>query len=76
MQQWKCPICNWDNLNYWSVEFYDDQCYFPRECEDCKTEWQEWYQMEFTWHENLYDKDWKEMREKDLFVNQLKNENI
>lgn len=56
MEQWKCPCCHSDNLEYWTMEFEDDQCYFPRLCEDCGAQWEEWYSMEFTWHENVLDK--------------------
>lgn len=59
--QWTCPCCQSDNLEYGAVEFYDDQCYFPRTCNNCKTEWEEWYSLDFIWHENLYDKDWNEL---------------
>lgn len=53
MYQWKCPRCWGENLDYGTVEFYDDQCYFPRECKNCKAEWEEWYSMEFIGHENV-----------------------
>lgn len=61
MSQWECPCCWSNNLEYGAVEFYDDQCYFPRTCYDCKAEWEEWYSMEFIEHTNLYDKDWNEI---------------
>ena len=64
MQQWQCPVCKTNNLRYGTIEFYDDQCYFPRRCANCMSEWEERYQMEFIWHENLYDKDWNEIKEK------------
>lgn len=53
MSQWECPCCWSNNLEYGAVEFYDDQCYFPRICYDCKATWEEWYSMEFIWHENI-----------------------
>ena len=70
MSQWECPCCWSNNLEYWEVEFYDDQCYFPRTCYDCKAEWEEWYSMEFIEHTNLYDKDWNEI----LLDNQKEND--
>lgn len=70
MYQWKCPVCESDNLEYGVVEFYDDQCYFPRICQSCGAEWEEWYSMEFIWHENLYDKNGNEIKEKDLSNNE------
>ena len=51
MSQWTCPCCWSNNLDYESVEFHDDQCWFPRECMDCKAEWMEWYSMDFIEHE-------------------------
>ena len=51
MEQWKCPCCWSNNLDYGSVEFYDDQCWFPRDCLDCKANWMEWYSMEFIEHD-------------------------
>lgn len=51
MRQWICPCCWSDYLDYGSVDFYDDQCGFPRECTNCKAEWKEWYSMEFIEHE-------------------------
>lgn len=70
MSQWECPCCWSNNLEYGAVEFYDDQCYFPRTCYDCKVEWEEWYSMEFIEHTNLYDKDWNEI----LLDNQKEND--
>ena len=61
MSQWECPCCHSGNLEYWEVEFYDDQCYFPRTCYDCKATWEEWYTMDFSWHYNMFDKDWNEI---------------
>ena len=63
--QWECPICKSDNLEYWTVEFYDNQCYFPRECQKCWASWEEWYSMDFIWHENLLDKEWNKIGEDD-----------
>ena len=65
MSQWECPCCHSGNLEYWTIDFYDDQCYFPRTCEDCGAEWEEWYAMEFIWHENIIKWNKKE-KKKDL----------
>ena len=54
--QWRCPHCECDNLEYDDVEFYDDQCFFPRKCKNCWAEWEERYQLEFIWHENVETK--------------------
>ena len=66
MSQWKCPCCKSENLDYWAVEFYDDQCYFPRECQNCWAEGEEWYSLEFIWHENI--------EKPNLSLNQKENE--
>lgn len=50
---WVCPFCRGENFNYEPIQFEGDQCYFPRECEDCWAKWEEWYSMDFIWHENL-----------------------
>ena len=59
MSMWVCPCCNKANLDYDSAEFYDDQCYFPRECQSCWATWEEWYSMDFIWHENVNIEDSK-----------------
>lgn len=64
--QWECPCCNGDNLEYGKVEFYDDQLFFPRTCKDCKTEGEEWYNMEFI--EHVINEEWKQP-EKNLILN-------
>lgn len=57
---WKCPHCWGECLNYGKIEFYDNQCLFPRTCENCGTEWEERYNMEFIWHENVLPNNQKE----------------
>ena len=57
MSQWRCPHCWGENLDYGSVDFYDDQCYFPRDCTECWASGEEWYSMEFIWHENINTED-------------------
>lgn len=71
--QWQCPVCGSDNLNYGTIEFEADQCYFPRTCEKCKACWEEWYSMEYVWHYNLLDKNWDEINKEDLFDNKNYN---
>lgn len=48
-----CPFCKGENFNYEPIQFEGDQCYFPRECCKCGAKWEEWYNMDFIWHENL-----------------------
>lgn len=50
---WVCPFCKEENLDYWPIELEWDQCYFPWECCECGAKWEEWYSMDFIWHENL-----------------------
>ena len=61
--QWDCPCCKKSNLEYGSVDFYDDQCYFPRTCPDCGAQWEEWYSMDFIWHENVRGNEKRETEE-------------
>ena len=51
--QWTCPCCGGENLTYDAIELEGDQCYFPRTCEKCGAKWEEWYNMDFIWHENV-----------------------
>jgi hypothetical protein len=53
MSMWVCPCCHKMNLAYEEIEFYDDQWFFPRTCRECWAEWEERYQLEFIWHENI-----------------------
>lgn len=52
---WVCPYCDGENFTYGAIELEGDQCYFPRTCEDCWAKWEEWYNMDFIWHENVRD---------------------
>lgn len=71
MSQWECPCCWSNNLEYWKVEFYDDQCYHPRTCKKCWARWEEWYTLYFDWHYNVIDKDWNDIN---LSDNQKEND--
>ena len=53
---WVCPYCEGEDLDYKQVQFEGDQCYFPWKCCKCGAKWEEWYNMDFIWHENL--KEW------------------
>ena len=48
--QGMCPYCNSRDLDYGSIEFEDDMCYFPWECCGCGKTGEEWYSMEFAGH--------------------------
>ena len=52
-----CPVCDNDDLDYDSVQFEGNMCYFPWHCKWCGTTGNEWYNLEFVGHDNVYDKD-------------------
>ena len=64
---WVCPCCEGENLTYDAIQFEGDQCYFPRVCENCGAKWEERYNMDFIWHENI--------EKNNLSDNQNENEN-
>ena len=45
-----CPYCYSNYLDYGSVEFEDNMCYFPWQCYSCGKTGEEWYSMEFAGH--------------------------
>lgn len=45
-----CPYCYSNYLDYGSVEFEDNMCYFPWQCYGCGRTGEEWYSMEFAGH--------------------------
>lgn len=51
-----CPFCGGDNLEYGTVRFEGDMCYFPWQCPNCKHEGEEWYSLNFIGH-NVIDKN-------------------
>lgn len=54
-EQGTCPHCNGYNIEYGSLEFEDDQmAYYPCTCEDCGTEFNEWYELNFVSHDQVY----------------------
>lgn len=46
----RCPFCDSYNMEYGSLEFEGDLCYFPWTCRNCGHEGQEWYSMCFEGH--------------------------
>lgn len=52
-----CPFCGEDNLEYGTVRFEEDMCYFPWECLDCKHEGEEWYSLNFAGHNVIANGD-------------------
>lgn len=50
-----CPICNSEYLTYSKPEFCDSETiYYPYVCENCKTNGEEYYKIEFIGH-NVID---------------------
>lgn len=45
--QGECPICRWTDLEYQSVEIDWDTVSYKWTCNDCHSEWVEWYTMDF-----------------------------
>lgn len=52
----RCPVCNGYRLNYEQMEPEGDVICFPWVCEDCSTQGEEWYSLNFIGH-NVLDKD-------------------
>lgn len=52
----QCPKCNGHNLRYEAVEPEGDVIYYPWVCEDCSTQGEEWYSLNFIGH-NIIDTD-------------------
>ena len=56
-EQGYCPKCHNYNLDYQALRIEDDgMCYYPWKCEDCGTQGEEWYKLEFQGH-NIYTED-------------------
>lgn len=53
----KCPKCGSENLNYGSVEIESESLMYPYDCEDCKFEGQEWYNIEFSTHFDTHENE-------------------
>lgn len=53
-QQGQCPKCHKYMLDYGPIQIEDDgMAYYPWQCDNCKTEGEEWYKLEFQGH-NIY----------------------
>lgn len=46
-EQGRCPKCGGYNINYEAIELLDDCLYYPAICNDCKTEFEEYYTLTF-----------------------------
>lgn len=77
---WVCPCCDKASLDYDEVEFYDDQCYFPRKCQNCWATGEEWYSMDFIGHEEVVDnrlvesfKEWEKQKKLKSLAEEIRN---
>ena len=43
-----CPACNSRNIIYSGSEVHDDSIAYEMDCQDCKTESLEWYDLVFS----------------------------
>lgn len=50
-----CPVCNSDNLEYFGFENEGTQIVYKWECNDCHSQGNEWYSMNFVEHEVTYN---------------------
>jgi hypothetical protein len=48
IEQSLCPKCGSDDLNYGDSELQDDYIYYEGDCNKCKTQFWEWYKLEFS----------------------------
>lgn len=51
-----CPKCGEISLDYDTIRYTDEMCYYPYKCEKCGQEGEEWYHLEFQGH-NIYTED-------------------
>lgn len=45
--QGQCPKCDSENLTYGVAEIDGEGLFYPFTCDDCKTEGEEWYGLQF-----------------------------
>ncbi len=68
--QGECPVCWWSNLNYDTAEIDWDVVSYGWTCNDCESEWTEWYTLEFysqalqyDWPQKMsVDDEWREYK--------------
>ena len=49
-KQGVCPKCGEISLDYGTIRYTDEMCYYPYKCEKCGQEGEEWYRLEFQGH--------------------------
>ena len=50
-----CPVCRWWDLEYQWADIDWDTVSYKWTCNDCHSEWTEWYTMEFYSQDLRYD---------------------
>lgn len=50
-----CPICGSTNIEYSALEIndMDNSVFYPCTCNNCDSEWEEYYILTFSNHENI-----------------------
>lgn len=46
--QEKCPKCNSDNITYGNSTLDGESMGYQAQCDDCKTKFTEWYNLEYS----------------------------
>jgi len=60
-EQGTCPLCGGGDLEYGNTDLDGDGLSYEWECNICGTEGSEWYNLEFTTHGNVRDKNGNEV---------------
>ena len=60
-----CPICAAEDLEYGDTEIECGSLGYKWECESCKTEGTEWYDLKVSTHGNVVNKDGNEIENKE-----------
>lgn len=49
-----CPVCHSDNIEYGSLDIADDDAvFYPCECNECHSLWDEVYKLKYIGAENI-----------------------
>ena len=59
-EQGNCPVCGGFNLDFESAEIDDNAVKYPWTCDDCGATGDEFYDMTFSAHWNVTDKNGEE----------------
>jgi predicted nucleic-acid-binding Zn-ribbon protein len=64
-EQGSCPVCGGDSLEYDGYEVEDNSLKYPWTCDKCGASGDEFYDISFSEHCNVTDKDGNEYTKKD-----------